>query len=263
MLMLGESIFSLLIVNVNTEGNSFFTVFYCGLLTVVFLQILHFQSQPHDADSHAMRRSKNAGIVWRALQCSYSFALVVLGAAFTFFLVASDESYGRRRLDRDLSDTTTALSATDKQAAAHMFCGSLAIIFFSLDGMILTHLGFDESQDRCVVKGGRMNLKGIFVLGARVGLLVFAATLSQWQTQPKYLSIAGLLLVFAQQGARKLGGIYLSSHHNQAHEAESHEHGGHGEHIVLVKSDSATGESKWPNVTHARAEDGEEDDAVS
>jgi hypothetical protein len=86
MLMLGESVFSILIVEIPDNNSAFYATFYEGLLTVVLLQYLHFRSQPDHADHHAMRRSKNAGILWHLLQNAYSLALVSLGSAFTIFL---------------------------------------------------------------------------------------------------------------------------------------------------------------------------------
>jgi hypothetical protein len=249
MLMLGESIFSLLIVDVPREGDDFFTVFYCCLLTIIFLQILHFQSQPLHADSHAMRRSKNAGIIWNFLQHAYSLALVVLGAAFTLFLLFSDEEASRRLHERSLASSTGTLS--DFKSAAHLFGGTLAVIFFCLDGMNLLHLGQEECQKRCVF-GGRKNLRGMCVVAIRIGLIVFSATLSQWQTKPKNLAIIGLLCVLTQLSMRKLGSLYLSQKQIRAVA------GPHGDKPVVIASDSETGDAQWPNVTHARAEDGED-----
>ena len=75
MLMLGESIMSLLIVDVPKEDGDYFATFYCGLLTVILLQVLHFRSQPHLADQHATRRDKTAGVWWNVFQYIYSMAL--------------------------------------------------------------------------------------------------------------------------------------------------------------------------------------------
>lgn len=254
MLMLGESVFSLLIVDVSNEGNSFYTVFYCGILTVIFLQLLHFQSQPHDADSHAMRRSKNAGVVWNWFQYVYSFALVMLGAAFTFFLVLSDdvEYYGERR--RRLAGTASPFTEEEVGKAADLFCGSLAIIFCSLEAMSFLHVGFNESQERCVLQGGK-NYTGILLLAIKVGVILFTGTLSQWKTEPKTLSIVGLCTVAFQLVMRKLGSKFLS--HSYTHGA-CQKDGFTAEKPIAAKdeplSDRATGEAEWPNVTHARAD---------
>ena len=66
MLMLGESILSLLIVNDISRNNesSYYLTFYLGIISVTLIQFLYFKSQAHDADHHAMRRTRNAGILY-------------------------------------------------------------------------------------------------------------------------------------------------------------------------------------------------------
>lgn len=46
MLMLGESVLSLLIVGVK-ERDDFYKTFYCGIISIALLENLHFRSQPH------------------------------------------------------------------------------------------------------------------------------------------------------------------------------------------------------------------------
>ena len=256
MLMLGESIFSLLIVYVGKEGDSFYTVFYCGILTVIFLQLLHFQSQPHEADSHASRRSKNAGILWSWCQHIYSLALVLLGAAFTFFLTFSDDMlyYDGRR--RNLAGSASVLTGEEIETAAHLFCGSLAVVFFSLEIMSFLHLGFRESRDRCDLEGGK-NYAGILLVAFKVGVVVFTATLSQWETNPETLTIIALCTVISQLGMRRLCSTFLS-HHGTHCDTAAHQSSTTAQPYQTTDetplSDSATGEAEWPNVTHARAE---------
>jgi hypothetical protein len=262
MLMLGESVFSILIVEIPSESFESNATFYCSLLTIILMQYLHFRSQPNHADQHAMRRAKNAGICWSLFQNVYSFALVSLGAAFTIFLTvfANEEvddaatSCRRWLAETDTQAETTVGSYplcrrwlaggeeakydadTLKERAAHLFSGSLAIIFFCLDCMTMLHLGIKESQERCVCKRTKKkNSKGMFLLGLRVGLIVFCATLSQWVTEPDVLAGIGVACVLCQLLLRKLGDVYLSP--NQVH----------GE-----------PDASWPNVTHARADLSEE-----
>jgi hypothetical protein len=86
MLMFGESVFSILIVNSvydTAETEECYTVFFGALLFIILVQVLHFRSQPAHANDHAMRRHKNAGIGWKILQDFYSFALVMQGSVFT------------------------------------------------------------------------------------------------------------------------------------------------------------------------------------
>ena len=255
MLMLGESIFSLLIAFVGKEGNAFYTVFYCGIVTVIFLQLLHFQSQPHEADSHASRRSKNAGILWSWCQHIYSLALVLLGAAFTFFLTLSDDMLYHDGRRRNLAGSAPALTGEEMKSAAHLFCGSLAVVFFSLEIMSLLHLGFRESRDRCDLEGGK-NYAGIVLVAFKVGVVVFTATLSQWETNPETLTIIALCIVVFQLGMRKVCSKFLSHHY--ARETAAHTPAATTKPPRSTDedplSDNATGEAEWPNVTHARAE---------
>jgi len=249
MLMLGESVFSILIVGYVVAGDSkaFFATFYCSVLTVVLLQFLHFRSQPAHANQHATRRDKNAGVTWSILQYVYSLALVGLGAAFTFFL----ESFAYTRYPLALQDEpdsrwlagdTGADSAAGLGNATYLFSGSLAVIFFSLDIMTVLHLGRNEAKGRCVcARTKKKNKKGIALIACRVALLIFTATSGVWEKRPEYLVVIGLLCVLLQLSLRKIGGWYLGKNLVDAHASSSR------------VDDSQTGDAQWPNVTHARA----------
>lgn len=242
MLMLGESILSLLIVDVPAEDTEYFTTFYCSLLTVIFLCYLHFRSMPHSADDHVMRRSKNRAFVWYILNHAYSLSLVAIGAAFTLFLLSfsrtsEDDGYRRDLLEDSTGSSTTNMVQTIlgsaeasfltralagggdskfspeqlEERAANLFSAALAVIFFALDGMSLMHVGFSHSLKRCkCAKTKRYNIKGNFLVLCRVSLIVFAATLSQWETNPQNLALDALVVTISQIVLRKLGQTYLN-----------------------------------------------------
>ncbi|GKY94188.1 hypothetical protein MPSEU_000384800 [Mayamaea pseudoterrestris] len=237
MLMLGESIFSILIVYVSDQSSWFYRIFYCGLLMVVLLQYLHFMSLPRDAvNDHALRRSKDAGILWSNLHIIYSFALVSFGATFTTFLL--DELHQSTEETRRLSETVLVGDPdVRRQQNANLFAGSLAVIFFCLDTMILAHIGLGKSKGRCVCrKSKHVNVRGVLLLSLRAGLLAFTATLGLWVVDPANLAIIGLVCVLAQLVSRKLGLKFLSREFEGA-------------------DDGSVDESaRWPNVTSAQAE---------
>jgi hypothetical protein len=81
MVMLGESVLSLLIV-VAPETADYYTTFVCGIISITMLEYLHFRSQPHDPNDHAMRRSKEAGVAFNYLMFVYCGALVILGVSY-------------------------------------------------------------------------------------------------------------------------------------------------------------------------------------
>jgi hypothetical protein len=250
MLMLGESILSLLIVDVPDEGTDYYATFYCSLLTVIFLQYLHFRSMPHAADDHAMRRSKNRGMGWVLFKYMYSCALVALGSAFTLF--ASSFSYeidetGTQH--RKVMATTMMMGAQDdfssgrqlagggggsvtreefdrmEQTAAHLFSIALTIVFFGLDGMSFMSVGWEGCKARvhCTTTF-KYNLKGLVLVLVRTGLLVFCATLSQWMTDPKVLAGTGLGITIGQIITRKLGMRYLNKKLEHAATTGDHHH---------------------------------------
>jgi hypothetical protein len=257
MLMLGESILSILIVDLGSgqdqEGNRFYSVFYCGVLTVIGLQFLHFQSQPLHADVHAARRNKNAGMVHHLLEHTYSLALVLLGACFTFFLTLSEDYIkSHRRMGAKLDGESTDWN-DDAHSVAFFFGGALAAIFLSLDFRTINHLGFAECQNRCTETGPRSkNWKGILVILARIALIVFVAAMGSFETDPKTLSIYGASCVLAQMLLRKLGTMFLSSRHEDGHCGMKEKRDDAA--MSSDASDNETGEAQWPNVTHARAE---------
>jgi hypothetical protein len=242
--MLGESVLSLLIVDVEREGKEFYTVFYCAILTVILLQLLHFQSQPHEADLHASRRSKNRGVLWSLIQNVYSLALVTLSSSFSFFLLFSDDSSHRMLQKRILSTEVDEEAVGDE--AANIFSVSLALVFLSLDIMSLLHLGSEEIRKRCFVNT-KVKVFAFFGFIVRLGLIIFTATISQWTRNPKHISSIGLLCVFGELTMRKFGSLYFR--HQQ-----SFSDGSESKKMEVAQDDDDSQEASWPNVLHARAE---------
>jgi hypothetical protein len=197
MLMLGESIVSLLIVDVSKEGKEFYTTFLFGVLSVVFLYFLHFASQPYHASQHALRRSKNTGIVWGALQQIYSLALVALGAVFTLYLAYSGAADG--------SEVSADFYEIRDQANL-LFCIALGTIFATLDLMTLLHLGSNGISDRCKCKEtNNIRIAPLLFGLVRLAFLGFTFTMNQWEANPRNLSVIAALSILVQLFFRRLG----------------------------------------------------------
>jgi hypothetical protein len=209
MLMLGESILSLLIVEL-APTTDYYVTFYCGILSVTFLHYLHFRSQPAKADDHAMRRSRNSGFAFSFFFQVYSAALIVLGVSYKMLLydyVYQSHSSERRWLlplmPRWLAEGGGGALAFDtedrRQRVAHFFGASMAIVFFCSDAMMLAHRGIKTNMERCrCQKTHKTKLKGIVLVLLRVGIIVFMATLSQYETYPKNLAGIGLGAIIGQ-----------------------------------------------------------------
>jgi hypothetical protein len=217
MLMLGETVLSLLIVE-HIHDVDYYTTFYCGLLGIVLLEYLHFRSQPSHAHEHAVRRGPTAGLPFSFMSLFYSAALIILGASYKMFLYeyqyeeednTSSKVYpeeGSRRnlmgmlLSRLLAGEEYESAADDmedrRQRIAYLFCGSMAAIWFFLDAMSFVNRGLDHVIQVYYECRHRTTLMLLFVV--RAGLIVWFATLCLYVTDPKLLSSMGLVGIVAQ-----------------------------------------------------------------
>lgn len=264
MLMLGESILSLLIVDIS-GGSDYYGTFYTGILSVVLLQYLHFRSQPHHADEHAMRRKKEAGMAFVILMQIYSAALILLGVSYKMFLfeyVYEDEGSRRTLIQegegahRMLFDVTRGLAgggsaaleydtADRQQRIANFFCGSLAVVWFCTDVMLIVHKGLKDNVGRCKCKHThKTKLVAVVLILLRVGLIAFMATLFLYVTDPLLLPVTGLCCIFGQLILRVISNVVFPD--DRVH-SEVDDHGKH----VIVEDDED--ENTWPNTTQAQA----------
>ena len=226
MLMLGEGVLSLLLVD-TVYSVDYYITFITGLISIVLLQYLHYQSQPSDPNLHAYRRSAVSSFSFFWLMQVYSLALIVFGACYKMLLyefVYQDKSEtGRslifhglnRRFFASASDTSTLVSnlSTEErqQRDAHFFSGSLSLIFFCLDAISLAHSGIGEQWKRCKELGEETRFKKFlcwFLVLRRLLTIVFVASLSQFVTDPVHLSLIGVSVVVAQLCIR-FSGYYI------------------------------------------------------
>lgn len=216
MLMLGESILSLLIVDVVDGDIRYNITFYAGILSVILLQYFHYKNQPHDPNEHATRKSRERGITFVSLLVIYSAALIVVGVSYKMFLTeyVKEASYATKY---DTYDKERSLMAYNedmrflageggavsdsytkedrRQRIAHLFVGGLTVAFLSLDLQILAHKGIHESYERCT-KVGKMRTKILLVeVFPRICKLLVTACASQFVTDPMQLSLFGLAII--------------------------------------------------------------------
>jgi len=249
MLVLGESVLSLLIVD--AKGGDYYRTFYFGIVTVILLHMLHFRSQPLQADSHALRRHKNAGIFYGQIFPIYSAALVAVGASYKLCLYSLNDDRRRQLLsafpidyyhNRGLAgggddDGCSPTGDERKQLIAHLFCGAMAIVFVCFDLMNVAHSGWIKKMEQCklgekhcertgvVVKNH--NLMGIvLVFVPRVVTTIFIATLSQWETNPVVLAVLGFVAVICQLITRFLGFVLFNNNDCNSHDNHHHHHHG-------------------------------------
>jgi hypothetical protein len=237
MLMLGESVLSLLVVDM-VDSAGYYGSLFGGIMSIILLQYLHFSSAPSDPDQHAIRRSIVSSFAFYWLFEAYSLALIVLGVSYKMSLLElvlmeeekEDGSHRKRGLlfqggfsDSEKDDhrwlaatgasTASGLSVEERQQhIAHLFSGSMAVIFFGSDAMSLAHRGIRAQIQRCECANTLLKKITLTILvTSRVSLLVVIASLSQFVTKPSDVITAGTLAILAQVCVRLLGGVVFHS----------------------------------------------------
>lgn len=203
MLMLGESVLALLIVEESNNHVRYYSTFYAGIITVTLFQYLYFRSQP-DVDDHAMRRSSEGGMIFMYSMAVYSASLILVGCSFKIILhyflhedELADDLAGLKHLEEE------------KQRIANLYSWSLAMSFFSLDFMNFSHRGFTANFSRLLNSDGSPAWVPIFVMIVDNALIVMCACLSQLPIELSQIVLFGLVLAVVQTLLRTRGLRYF------------------------------------------------------
>jgi len=198
LLMIGEGILSLLIVE-TAEVKDYYLITTFGVLTVIFIQVLKFESEPHNAENHALLRSAaNAGCYMYLVEL-LSMALIVFGVTYKVFLKDvvrdAEDDYGS---DYDYGKATRRLGATPvitQEASAAVFSVSLGVVILTLEAMMWTHSGIKKSFENLMHRTSNGKKKPryavICIQLLKVAIILFTVTLSRWTVEPETLTICG------------------------------------------------------------------------
>eukprot|EP00545_Synedropsis_sp_CCMP1620_P013723 CAMPEP_0119027554 /NCGR_PEP_ID=MMETSP1176-20130426/37281_1 /TAXON_ID=265551 /ORGANISM="Synedropsis recta cf, Strain CCMP1620" /LENGTH=333 /DNA_ID=CAMNT_0006983489 /DNA_START=177 /DNA_END=1175 /DNA_ORIENTATION=+ len=148
-LIMGEAILSLLIVEVVATWD-FYLTFYAGVISVILLEYLHFRSQPHHVDEHAMRRSVLKSYVFTLLMQCYSAALILLGVSYKMLLteyVLGNDDRGDETPSQ-YGSATGLSSEVRRQRLARLFGLSMASVWACSDAMMLMHADWRHNLKR-------------------------------------------------------------------------------------------------------------------
>ena len=130
MLMVGESVLSLVVGARLDDKLSFYAVFCCGFLSAAALQFMHYSTQPFDPDAHAMRRHTVSGLLWGQTLAFYSAALIAFGVALKVLLSYHSKPYLAAKY-------------------GWLTCGSLALCYLLEQFMHALHGGPDQFVVDC------------------------------------------------------------------------------------------------------------------
>lgn len=213
MLLLGESVLSLLIVETSTT-NEYYITLYAGIISVTLLQYIFFKYEPHSAEEHALERSWRAGVLFHMCMFIYCFSLVTLGTSYKMFL--TEHKYKAMVKPNNLSDNgglreqlmalMINLGGNDgsstgklklsmeerKKCAALIYCLSMAVALSCLDLMSLCHKGVKDHLPFLKSRAGA--IIAIF----RFGTVTFLATLCVWVHNSEVLALVGMFTLVVE-----------------------------------------------------------------
>ena len=220
MLMLGEAVLSLLIVD-TTESQQYYIVTTLGVLTVIILQTVKYESEPSHAAGHALWRSLSAGHFYGVLIHILSMGLIAFGVSYKVMLktifkksTKDSEVYGYQSTLSDATDYGYGNSdaydiqklhgqeghrllsgsvSVDIGASSALFCGSLTIILVALEALMNCHCGADENFSS-IFKRDTNQLR-VLDLIFKIFVILFTATLSLWVETPVKVAVAGFFIV--------------------------------------------------------------------
>lgn len=203
MLMLGESILSLLIVPMSA-GWRYYITFYTGILAVTMLQYLFFRSQPFEVEDHAMRRSIPGGLLFGQMLVIFSGSLIVFGGSYKLTLdqYILQKTYG----PTDIVGIYTM--AERSKRIANLSCWSLAVSLLTLDIMILSHRGFKDNFARFRTEG-KIQWTPVFIASLNAISILATATMTLWIDKLEIMSVLVLMVLLFQVVLRTRGLRYF------------------------------------------------------
>lgn len=197
MLMIGESVLSLLIVQ-TIETPEYYMIEIFGIFTVILIQMLKFESEPSHADGHALWRSIFKASMFDLMIQILSMALIAFGVSYKIMLssLKQDDYNEKDSKHRYLA----AMPTIETSDVATLFCISLTIVLLSMEVMMATHKGvkkfyqvlFHEMEAMHLSK---LNRPLLIIVVWKVILIVFIATLHLYVTESVHIALIGLIVI--------------------------------------------------------------------
>mmetsp|Transcript_35193 Transcript_35193/g.78936 ORF Transcript_35193/g.78936 Transcript_35193/m.78936 type:complete len:920 (+) Transcript_35193:47-2806(+) len=210
LLMIGEGILSLVIVE-TAETADYYIITTFGTLTMIFIQILKFESEPSHAEGHALWKDIRNGKFYSYLVQILSMSLIVFGVMYKVFLKKVLKSYKAETSYAAHRFLAGGGSYMSDETSAALFCGGLTALLLSLELMNLTHSGVMKSDllGRITKESGDVDWTMVTVMILKICIVIFTVTLQYWTTDPDAMTLCGCAIVFAMASTRVFVHYYL------------------------------------------------------
>lgn len=191
-LMIGESVLSLLI-NATTEERDYYIIALIGILTVIILMAIKFESQPSHAYEHALWQNMRNATCFSLLMQLLSMSLISFGVSYKIFLT----SVLSETEDSDKTRRLAPSPTVSDQASATLFCVSLAIVLTSIELTMLTHNGIQRAYGRLFrdLETRTLHIPLVMLTLFKVCTILFLCTVSTWTTDPMVVTLIGFGVV--------------------------------------------------------------------
>mmetsp|Transcript_21856 Transcript_21856/g.33808 ORF Transcript_21856/g.33808 Transcript_21856/m.33808 type:complete len:434 (-) Transcript_21856:1078-2379(-) len=201
LLLLGECILSLLGIGETTTSKYYYMIVIFGIVTVIWLLFLIFESEPSDAQAHALWGNRWNTVCYILLIQIITISLIGLGASFKIFL-------------HTVIDENTLPYDDGRDIGIKFFVVVLSLVVVSLELLNLCHVGIKRAVGHLfqTTEGGKRKLYWpVFVVALiKVGIFLFCFTLNQWIHEAEHIVPAGCAVVVALSITRVV--VYFSLH---------------------------------------------------
>ena len=197
------------------EVKDYYFITTFGTLTIIFISILKFESEPSHADGHALWRNLLSAMNYSYLVQLLSMALIVYGVTYKIFLkdVVKDADKELQHLNGSYGEAArrslAASPAISDEVSSAVFSSALGVVLIVLEVMRWTHGGIKESFEYLVMRDNKGKISKphwpiVIISSFKMGILLFTFTLSQWTIEPEVLTFCGCGIVIAMAITRVL-----------------------------------------------------------
>jgi hypothetical protein len=198
MLVLGESVLSLLIVD-TTESKMYYFIACIGILNVIVIQAMKFDSEPSHADDHCLWRGVKASYWYSLLIQVLSMGLIGFGVSYKTMLSSVYENHVEfedEDTSRRSSRSLAAAAPVTFRSIAALFCGCLCVVLISIELLSTSHKGFMETYKFLFRHDGsglwKLHWRRVVVSLTKLSLLIFTATVPRWIVDDSLEALVGI-----------------------------------------------------------------------
>lgn len=213
LLMLGESIASLIGIGHTTKSRDYYLVVIVGIVTVIWLHFLHFESEPLDTSEHALWGHRWNTVCYILIIQVITISLIGFSSTFKVFLYEVINHNTQENTHESTNNESTETRPIHEKDADTLFAIVLSLVVVSLELLNLCHTGIKRAVGHLfqTIEGGKRKLYWPIVIVSliKVAIFLFCMTMHKWLDEPEYIVPAGCAVVIALSITRVVVHFFL------------------------------------------------------